>query len=75
MNKVLSDERLGAKLRVTKNRYVLFDSFTYIYILSSATAALSTLCQGRRYPHIYLFIYISYLRPRDEKFGLRSIAK
>ena len=30
--KVLSDERLGAKLRVTENRCVLFDSFTYIYI-------------------------------------------
>ena len=29
---VLSDERLGAKLRVTENRCVLFDSFTYIYI-------------------------------------------
>ena len=29
--KVLSDERLGAKLRVTENRCVLFDSFTYIY--------------------------------------------
>ena len=28
----LSDERLGAKLRVTENRCVLFDSFTYIYI-------------------------------------------
>ena len=31
LNKVLSDERLGAKLRVTENRCVLFDSFTYIY--------------------------------------------
>ena len=29
--KVLSDERLGAKLRVTENRCVLFDSFIYIY--------------------------------------------
>ena len=29
--KVPSDERLGAKLRVTENRCVLFDSFTYIY--------------------------------------------
>ena len=27
-----SDERLAAKLRVTENRCVLFDSFTYIYI-------------------------------------------
>ena len=30
LNKVLSDERLGAKLRVTENQCVLFDSFTYI---------------------------------------------
>ena len=29
---VLSDERLGAKLRVTENRCILFDSFIYIYI-------------------------------------------
>ena len=29
--KVLSDEHLGVKLRVTENRCVLFDSFTYIY--------------------------------------------
>ena len=29
--KVLSDERLGAKLRVAENRCVLFDSFTYVY--------------------------------------------
>ena len=32
MNKVLSDKRLGAKLRVTENRYVLLYSLTYIYI-------------------------------------------
>ena len=32
MNKVLSDKRFGTKLRVTENRCVLFDSFTYIYI-------------------------------------------
>ena len=41
MNKVLSDERLGAKVRVTENRCVLFDSFTYIYI----------------YTYIYIHIY------------------
>ena len=58
MNKVLSDKRLGAKLRVTENRCVLFDSFTYIYIPSSATKALSTLCQGRLYPHIYVCMYV-----------------
>ena len=32
MNKVLSDERLGAKLRVIENRCVLFNSLTYVYI-------------------------------------------
>ena len=30
MNKVLSDERLGAKLRVTKNRCVLFYPLTHV---------------------------------------------
>ena len=37
--KVLCDERLGVKLRVTENRCVLFDSFTYIYIYVSAPVA------------------------------------
>ena len=32
MNKVLPDERLGAKFRVTENRCVLFNSLTYVYI-------------------------------------------
>ena len=32
MNKVLSDERLGTKLRVTENRCVLSNSLTYVYI-------------------------------------------
>ena len=30
--KVLSDERLGAKLRVTENRCVIFNRSTYVYI-------------------------------------------
>ena len=30
--KVLSDERLGAKLRVTENRCVIFNPPTYVYI-------------------------------------------
>ena len=45
MNKVLSDERLGAKVRVTENRCVLFDSFTYIYI----------------HTYIYISIYIYHI--------------
>ena len=32
MNKVLSDERLGSKPRVTENRCVLFNSLTYVYL-------------------------------------------
>ena len=31
--------------------------FFHLYILSSATTALSTLCQGRLYPHIYIYIF------------------
>ena len=42
--------------------------FFPLYILRSATTALSTLCQGRLYPHIiYIYIYITfdYLRSRE----------
>ena len=48
MNKVRSDERLGAKLRVTENRCVLFNSLTYIYIYI--------------YIYIHTYIYIIYYR-------------
>ena len=41
--KDLSDERFGAKLRVTENRCVVFDFSTYVYI----------------YIYIYIFIYIT----------------
>ena len=30
--KVQSDERLGAKLRITENRCVLFNSLAYVYL-------------------------------------------
>ena len=30
--KVLSDERVGVKLRLTENRCVLFNSLTYVYL-------------------------------------------
>ena len=33
MNKVLSDECLGAKLGVTENRCVIFNRSTYVYML------------------------------------------
>ena len=53
------------KLRVTENQCVLFDSFTYI-IPSCTITALSTLCQGRLYPHTYIYVYIY----RGSKLGL-----
>ena len=34
MNKVLSDERLGAKLRVIENRCILFNSLAYVDLLN-----------------------------------------
>ena len=53
MNKVLSDERLGAKVRVTENRCVLFDSFTYIYIHTYIYIYIHT--------YIYIYIYIYHI--------------
>ena len=46
---------LWVSLRVTENRCVLFNSLTYVHI---HIYALSTLCQGRFYPHIHLHMYI-----------------
>ena len=40
--KLLSDERLGAKLRVTENRCVIFNRSTHVYV----------------YIYIYIFIYM-----------------
>ena len=66
MNKVLSDEHLGAKLRVTENRCVLFDSFTYIYLallpqhraLYAKVDSTPTFIYGYIYIYIYGYIYI-----------------
>ena len=45
--------------------------FFHFYILSSATTALSTLCQGRLYPHIYIYIYIYiYIHENKMIFGV-----
>ena len=49
--------------------------FFHLYILSSATTALSTLCQGRFYPHThththiykYIYIYIYWDREKTER--------
>ena len=61
MNKVLSDERLGAKLRVAENQCVIFDSFTHIYMYIY-------------YIYIYIYIYRGervcvhmYLNPYTQK--------
>ena len=59
MNKVLSDDCLGAKLRVTENRCVLFDSFTYIYkALLPQRWALYTKVDSTPTFIIYIYIYI-----------------
>ena len=47
---VLSDEHLGAKLSVTENRCILFDSFTYIYIHIYTYIYTHT--------HTYIYIHI-----------------
>ena len=58
-DKVLSDQRLGAKLRVTENRCVLFDSFTYIYpALLPQHWALYAKVDSTPHLYIYLFIYL-----------------
>ena len=60
---VLSDERFGAKFRVTENRCVLFDSFTYIYtsLLPQHRALYakvdSTLIYIYTYTHAHIYIY------------------
>ena len=43
-DRVLSDERLGAKLRVTENRCVIFNPPTYVYI----------------YIYIYIFAAVAF---------------
>ena len=56
---VLSDERLGAKLRVTENRCVPFDSFTYIYpaLLPQHWALYAKVDSTLTFVYIYIYIY------------------
>ena len=56
---VLSDERLGTKLRVTENRCVLFDSFTYIYsaLLPQHWALHAKVDSTPTFILIYIYIY------------------
>ena len=63
MNEVLSDERLGAKLRVTEKRCVLFDSFTstyiYIYIyINIINTHTHTHTHTHARTHIYVDIFL-----------------
>ena len=62
--KVLSDERLGAKLRVTENRCVLFDSFTYIYpaLLLQHWALYAKVDSTFIFIYIYIYIYACIYR-------------
>ena len=57
--KVLSDERLGAKLRVTENQCVLFDSFTYICsaLLLQHWALFAKVDSTLTFLYIYIYVY------------------
>ena len=54
-----TDECLGAKLRVTENRCVLFDSFTYIYsaLLPQHWALYAKADSTPTFIYIYIYIY------------------
>ena len=58
-NKVLSDQRLGAKLRVTENRCVLFNSLTYVYLalLPQHWALYAKVDSTPTFIYIYIYIY------------------
>ena len=59
MNKVLSDERLGAKLRVTENRCVLFNPSTYVCMCIYVYIYIYTYTHKYICIYIYIYIYIS----------------
>ena len=68
--KVLSHERLGAKLRVTENWCVLFNSLTYVYLallpqywaryakVDSTPTFIYIYIHTHTHTHIYIYIYI-----------------
>ena len=58
--KVLSDARLGAKLRVTENRYVLFNSLTYVYLalLPRHWALYANVDSTPTFIYILMYMYI-----------------
>ena len=55
MNKVLSDKARNSESQRIDTSSLIFN----LCILSSATAAWSTLCQGRLNPYLHLYIYIN----------------
>ena len=75
----LSDERLGAKLRVTENRCVLFNSLTYVYLaLLPQHCALyakvdSTHIHLYVCAYIYIYIYIYISGKPDEMLGGENV--
>ena len=71
MNKVLSDERSGAKFRVTENRCVLFDSFTYIYIYIHTYIYIYIYIHT--YIHIYIYIYINLDYSLSLQYSVRCV--
>ena len=58
--KVLSDARLGAKLRVTENRCVLFNSLTYVYLalLPQHWALYANVDSTLTFIYILMYMYI-----------------
>ena len=62
MNKVLSDERLGSKPRVTENRCVLFNSLTYVYLalLPQHRTLYAKVDTTLIFIYIYIYIYIFF---------------
>ena len=60
MNKVLSDERLGSKPRVTENRCVLFNSLTYVYLALLPQHRTLYAKVDTTLIFIYIYIYIFF---------------
>ena len=86
MNKVLSDERLGAELRVTENRFVLFNYLTYVYKVYIYiykvymytyihTYITHTHTHTHIYIHIYTHTYISAVIVHEVKMHVSSTCR
>ena len=64
----LSDERLGAKLRITENRCVLFNSLNYVYLalLPKHWALYAKVDSDPTFKYIYIYLYI-YIYTKTNK--------